>query len=103
MYNYNPYQGQYQGYQYEQKASPIIWVQGEQSARAYMVAPGSSVLLMDSESSTFYLKSTDASGMPQPMRVFDYTERTEKPSMEYVTREEFNALLEQLTKGGDEK
>ena len=67
-----------------------------------MVAAGNSVLLMDSENSTFYIKSTDASGMPQPLRVFDYTERTasqkqptqatQKPKEEYVTRQEFNAL-----------
>ena len=80
----------------------IIWVQGEEGAKAYMVAAGNSVLLMDSENSTFYIKSTDASGMPQPLRVFDYSERTasqkqpthtaQKPKEEYVTRQEFNAL-----------
>lgn len=54
---------------------------------------------MDSESLTFYLKSADASGMPS-MRIFDYTERTaprqaEPPvqSAEYVTRDDFNALV----------
>ena len=67
-----------------------------------MVAAGNSVLLMDSENSTFYIKATDASGMPQPLRVFDYSERTasqkhpaqtaQKPKEEYVTRQEFNAL-----------
>lgn len=78
--------------------SPILWVQGEEGAKAYMVAPGASVLLMDSESSSFYIKSTDASGMPQPLRIFDYTERVANakasviPSADYVTREEFNAL-----------
>ena len=85
-----------------QQSSPIIWVQGEEGAKAYMVAAGNSILLMDSENSTFYIKSTDASGMPQPLRVFDYSERTasqkqpaqtaQKPKEEYVTRQEFNAL-----------
>lgn len=85
-----------------QQSSPIIWVQGEEGAKAYMVAAGNSVLLMDSENSTFYIKATDASGMPQPLRIFDYTERTAdpKPSVqtpqtakeEYVTRREFDAL-----------
>ena len=85
-----------------QQPSPIIWVQGEEGAKAYMVAAGNSVLLMDSENSTFYIKSTDASGMPQPLRIFDYTERTaaQKPPTqaaqtqceEYVTRKEFDAL-----------
>ena len=85
-----------------QAAPSIIWVQGEEGAKAYMVAAGNSVLLMDSENSAFYIKSTDASGMPQPLRVFDYSERTasqkqpaqtvQKSKEEYVTRQEFNAL-----------
>lgn len=82
--------------------SPILWVQGEEGAKAYMVAPGASVLLMDSESSSFYIKSTDASGMPQPLRIFDYTERTaaqHSPSTapEYITRDEFERRIAQLT------
>lgn len=82
----------------------IIWVQGEEGAKAYMVAPGASVLLMDSENSSFYIKSTDQSGMPMPLRIFDYTERTAQrpvqaqviPSEEYVTRAEFDALTARL-------
>lgn len=80
----------------------IIWVQGEEGAKAYMVAAGNSVLLMDSENSAFYIKSTDASGMPLPLRVFDYKERTtaaktppqtaQQPGVEFVTRAEFNTL-----------
>ena len=89
--------------QYQPPSSSIIWVQGEAAARAYMVAAGNSVLLMDSDASVFYLKSTDASGMPQPMRIFDYTERTGKTTPEtsdatvdYVTREEFATLKEEM-------
>lgn len=88
-----------QNYQQPQQSAPIIWVQGEEGAKAYMVAAGNSVLLMDSESSVFYIKSTDASGMPQPLRVFDYTERgkqavekIESKNDKFVTREEFDAL-----------
>lgn len=86
--------------------SGLIWVQGEAGAKSYMVANGNSVLLMDSESQTFYLKSADASGMPS-MRVFDYHERSvqkpqpvpapaQQPAAEYVTRDEFNALAARL-------
>ncbi len=57
-------------------ANGIIWVQGEAGAKAYLTAPGASVLLMDSENNTFYIKSSDQSGMPLPLRIFDYTERT---------------------------
>ena len=84
-----------------------IWVQGEEGAKAYMVAPGSSVMLMDSENTVFYLKSSDQSGMPLPLRVFDYTERTvnqpkQSPApqfdpSQFITREELeNILAERL-------
>lgn len=116
-YYYQPYQppmadqltqlrqAQYQPVQPpQQHQSPIIWVQGEEAAKAYMVAPGNSVLLMDSEGSTFYLKSSDAQGMPMPLRIFDYTERTaQRPAQaqmpqvdEFVTRTEFEALAARL-------
>lgn len=91
-----------QAAQQTQGTPSIIWVQGEEGAKAYMVAAGNSVLLMDSENSAFYIKSTDASGMPLPLRVFDYKERTtaaktppqtaQQTGVEFVTREEFNAL-----------
>ena len=91
-----------QAAQQTQGTPSIIWVQGEEGAKAYMVAAGNSVLLMDSENSAFYIKSTDASGMPLPLRVFDSKERTtaaktppqtaQQPGVEFVTRAEFNAL-----------
>lgn len=59
----------------QQSSSGIVWVQGEAGAKSYLVAPGQSVLLMDSEVSAFYIKSSDPSGMPLPLRIFDYTER----------------------------
>lgn len=77
----------------------ITWVQGEAAAKAFPVGSGQSVLLMDSEDAVFYIKSTDQSGMPQPLRVFDYTERTaakaETPKAtqqqaEFITRSEFD-------------
>lgn len=124
---YNPYQyyqpvyqgiPQMQQYQMpqpqpqQQSSAGIIWVQGEEGAKAYMVAPGNSVLLMDSENSAFYIKSTDQSGMPLPLRVFDYNERTgDRQSTQailsqddtYVTRKEFDALaarIDALTQTG---
>lgn len=88
--------------------SGIVWVQGEAGAKSYLVGAGQSVLLMDSESSSFYIKSTDASGMPLPLRVFDYTERVQTPKVasasgeinldKFVTREEFDELKASLNK-----
>lgn len=86
-----------------QNNSGLIWVQGEAGAKAYLTAPGQSVMLMNSEGSQFFVKSSDASGMPLPLRVFDYQERVEQPhnaptvaqntGVDYVTREEFNAFV----------
>lgn len=130
---YNNYFPQYQQQYYPQQIQPvmqqqaqqvaqpqdngIIWVQGEAAARSFMVGAGKSVLLMDSENSVFYLKSTDMSGMPQPLRIFDYTERTTAPQSNqiiestaheidtsmFVTKDELeqrlSALINQKKKG----
>lgn len=92
----------------QQQSSPLIWVSGEVGAKSYPVAPGSTVMLMDAENTTFYLKSADASGMPLPLRIFDYKERTgaipqPAPAEQtanpnnYVTREEFEKRLEEMS------
>lgn len=80
----------------------ITWVQGEEGAKAYLVAAGNSVMLMDSEASVFYIKSTDASGMPMPLRIFDYTERTAQPKqaepeqVSYARQEDLDRVAAQL-------
>lgn len=110
---YQPNYYQTNGYQptqypqaQQQPQQGIIWVQGEEGAKAYMVAAGNSVLLMDSEASAFYIKSTDQSGMPMPLRVFEYAERqqTAKPTKgeEYVTRKEFEDFIATFRKGNDD-
>lgn len=87
----------------QQANNGLIWVQGEAGAKSYIVPPGNTIMLMDSEGERFYLKSADASGMPMPLRIFEYKERTETPSQafsdpvtaqnvnfdNFVTREEF--------------
>lgn len=87
----------------------IIWVQGEAGAKSYLVAPNTTVQLWDSESQTIYLKSADASGMPT-MKILDYTIRdnntqTVNPVVQadYVTREEFNDLVEKFNHLTDRK
>ena len=90
----------------QQQSSQIIWVSGEAGAKSYLVAPGNTVILLDAENSVFYLKSADASGMPLPLRIFDYKERTttsqqafggvvtgESVNLDnFVTRKEFDEL-----------
>lgn len=93
--------------QVQQPNNGLIWVQGESGAKSYLVAPNATVMLMDSEGERFYLKSADASGMPLPLRVFDYKERQNAPTVDfkaptsdfseldgkYITREEFERRM----------
>ena len=93
-----------------QQNNQITWVLGEAAAKAYPVGAGNSVLLMDSEDAIFYIKSTDQSGMPQPLRVFDYSERKSPNSEpkkaelqnEYVTRAEFDEFKKTISGAGGE-
>ena len=62
-------------YQTPSQNQSIIWVQGEAGAKAYPVAAGQSVLLMDSEDAVLYVKSTDISGRPLPMESYDLVKR----------------------------
>ena len=130
MQNYGPYQPMPQPYadrlaqlqnQYNQAvnvpqmqpAQPqvnqgLLWVSGEVGAKSYLVAPNSTVLLMDSDSQRFYLKSADNAGMPS-LRIFEYSEVTNTPTTsvnapnldenvlndKFVTREEYEGLKSQ--------
>jgi hypothetical protein len=78
-----------------QPTNSLIWVQGEAGAKSYLVAPNATVMLMDSEGDRFYLKSADASGMPLPLRVFEYKEVGNAP------RSDFNAAANDFSSFGD--
>lgn len=114
MFN-NPYMGGYQQPYYappmadnltqlraqpQAQTSNLVWVQGAEAAKAYLVGAGQTVALWDSESMTIYLKSVDANGVPS-MRILDYTERTganqpQAGATEFVTRKEFMELNAKL-------
>lgn len=100
---YMPYTPPVQNYQLTQPDTSIIWVQGESGAKAYPVQNGKSVVLFDSESEHFFIKTADASGMPQPLRIFSYSETNENemktPAIDtsnFVTRDEFEDVIEKL-------
>lgn len=100
--NYNPQMPQPPVYNAPSTNNGIIWVQGEAGAKAYPVAAGASLLLMDSEAKQFYIKSTDPSGIPSPLRVFSYEEVVEsatvpKETKEFITRDEFERRFAELT------
>lgn len=89
-----------------QSGSVILWVQGEAGAKAFPVGAGQSVQLMDSEENVFYIKSVDQSGMPRPLRIFDYKERSSDNSDapiqknivsdDFVSRKEFDEFREDV-------
>ena len=81
----------------------ITWVQGEAAARAFPITAGSKAILMDSENNVFYVKSSDVSGMPLPLRIFKYEEVTEGNNQKadtsnFITKEEFESRISELEK-----
>lgn len=113
-----PYYPAYQQPMYQNQYMPsqnqhggLIWVQGIEAAKSYPVSAGQSVLLMDSESNAFFIKTADASGMPLPLRIFDYAERSAQnapktaqetrtePQIDlsaYVTRDELEIRISEI-------
>lgn len=107
MINYQPYQNQYSAVPQQQQPTSTderIWVQSEQAAEAYLVAPSSFVRLWDSNKPVFYEKRADATGKPYPMEVYEYSRKavessnsaslTSSSAIDY--EKEINALNERI-------
>ena len=109
----NPYSTVYPNYQLpqytytpNQSNSSIRWVQGEAAARAQYVDPGTSSIFLDSEDNLFYIKTTDTSGIPMPLRIFKYEEikpdsdkrsaATDIDTSFFITKEEFEKRITEL-------
>ena len=78
----------------------IIWTMGAESAKAYPVAPGHTVMLMDSESPTFFIKAVDNNGFAT-MKSFSFVEEIpaavqESSAAKFITTEQFQAAIDQL-------
>lgn len=96
----NPMTMQMQGFQQPIPAQPmpmqpprqdpngLIWVQGEAGAKSWFVAPGATVLLLDSENPRFYIKSANMNGVPA-MDTFAYYKVGEPTSQEAMQTEKF--------------
>lgn len=94
MQNANPY-----GYQPLQNNITCAYVQGENAAKSYPLAPGQFAVLIDTEEPVIYTKTTDQYGRPLPMKILDYVERGANPKPElkdqYITRDEFEKFKEE--------
>ena len=79
----------------------IIWVPNEKAANEFIVAPNNAVTLWDMNAPVVYVKKADASGKPA-MTTYDLVERSTAPvsptapqtmpTVEYVTRKDFDEL-----------
>lgn len=91
-----------------QSSLDILWLT-EEEAKAYPLAPGHSVLIMDKDSDIFYIKTTDNTGRPLPMKKFSYTEikdaneqqstypiQAQFDPSEYVTKDELDKKIAEL-------
>lgn len=93
----------------------IVWTMGLESAKAYPLFPGKTVMLMDSESPRFFIKSVDNNGYAT-LKSYTFREETFQPTnaakpvatADFITREqlreELSKFAEQLraTNGGEE-
>lgn len=74
----------------------IVWTMGLESAKAYPLLPGRTLMLMDSESPRFFIKSVDNNGYAT-LKAYAFQEEptsTPKPAEpEYVTKEQLDAAL----------
>lgn len=104
-----------QFYPYQQNFMPNVTVPsntlkfiqgGDATAKAYPVAPGDTVVLMDTDESFIYIKSVGFNGVPNPLRKFKYEEVFEQPKedipvakevTEYVTKQDFDSAIDKLT------
>lgn len=88
--------------------SNVNWIQvaGIEGARNQIVQPGHTAWMMDNNSPVFYVKSVDGMGSAT-FKIFQFAEITTEAlnpaqnqqntaNPDYVTRAEFNALLERL-------
>ena len=98
------------------------WVQGEQAMKSFALGPNQKAFLFNTEENNFGIKTTDSSGMPNPLEMYAYTrinpdnkqqplssEPAPTPAIDtslFVTKEELdNRILELMVelenKGGN--
>lgn len=103
------YKGQYQQMPMQPIQQPIqsngglIWVDNEEQAKNYLVAPNNVVPMFDKSSSAMYIKSSDGAGMPtfKKYKLIDVDEEMPKNAPKthectcgdkFATKEQLNAV-----------
>lgn len=94
----NPYMGTFTGQPYQQyPQSQVVRVNGENGARAYQMAPNSSILLLDESAPIVWLKTTDGAGYPTvtPYSISPVQTKEEAAATQYSSLEERVKRLEE--------
>ena len=99
--NYNQFQPQLN--QPQVNTQNLIRVNGIDGAKAYQMPANSTVALFDNNEDIMYIKTTDGAGFPA-IRTFAFNEVVAntnpiQDTADYVTRDEFNKLKEELLNG----
>ena len=99
--NYNQFQPQLT--QPQVNTQNLIRVNGIDGAKAYQMPANSTVALFDNNEDIMYIKTTDGAGFPA-IRTFAFNEVVAntnpiQDTADYVTRDEFNKLKEELLNG----
>lgn len=87
-----------------QTQNTFAWVQGEEAARNYPVAPGNTIVLIEADKPIMYMKSADLSGRPQPIQIRYLVSKEEYEKLQngseflqnedkYVTKETFEKYV----------
>lgn len=100
---YQTFQNPYAMNMTPQTPTTLTRVTGIDGAKAYQMTPNSTVALFDNNEDIMYIKTTDGAGFPT-IRTFSFNEVTHNTQQqvsnnEYVTRDEFNKLKEELLNG----
>ena len=87
-----------------QTQNTFAWIQGEEAARNYPVAPGNTIVLIEADKPIMYMKSADLSGRPQPIQIRYLVTKEEYDKIQngsnfsendykYVTKEAFEKYI----------
>lgn len=74
------------------------YVQGKEAAKAYPIGPGQFAILVNTEDSYIYTKTTDQYGRPMPIRIFKCIEEFEESDkqQEYVTKSDLDNVINEI-------
>ena len=102
---FNPYQQNFIAQQFAQpqvnNTVLVVPVQGEAGANIYPVAAGNTVFLIDFAAKTFWIKATDANGIPSRFEAYEFKNKIipqvqQAQGNNFVSQTEFAELKNQI-------